>query len=74
VGVSADRYNISLGGSANSTRLNQLYRELVPAAEIAAVLDPLFIDFAREREPGETFGDYCLRAPIAKTASTEAVA
>jgi sulfite reductase (ferredoxin) len=61
VGVSADRYNISIGGSFNSTRLNKLYREMVPAAEIAAVLDPLFVDFAKDRQPGESFGDFTLR-------------
>ena len=60
VGVSADRYNIYLGGDTNSTRLNRPYRELVPAAEIAAVLDPLLSGFAATRRPGETFGVYCL--------------
>jgi sulfite reductase (ferredoxin) len=74
VGVSAGQYNISLGGSANSTRLNHLYRESVPAAEITAVIDSLFVDFARFRVPGEGFGDYCLRAVIAKHSTAEAVA
>jgi sulfite reductase (ferredoxin) len=61
VGVSAERYNVYLGGSTDSTRLNVLYREMVPGSEIAALLDPLFVGFAGERGGGETFGSYCLR-------------
>ncbi len=67
VGVSADKYNVYLGGSTDSTRLNVLFRELVPAAEIPALLDPLFAAYAREREAGETFGAFCARtsnAPV----------
>ncbi len=61
IGVSADRYNLHLGGSTHSTRLNRLYRELVPFAQIAAVLDPLFVAFRSERNADETFGDFCER-------------
>ena len=61
VGVSGDRYNISLAGNLESTRLNRIYRELVPAADIAPTLDPLFVAFARERHSGERFGDFCER-------------
>jgi len=61
VGVSADRYNVYLGGDIEQTRLNRVYRELVPAAEIAATLDPLFVAFANERAPNEGFGAFCLR-------------
>jgi sulfite reductase (ferredoxin) len=61
VGVSADKYNVYLGGSTDSTRLNVLYRELVTSAEIPGVLDPFLTTFARERTAGETFGSFCLR-------------
>jgi len=73
VGVSADRYNISLGGRLNSTRLNRLYRELVPGAEIAAALDPLFAAYSQHREPDEPFGDFALRTILLADRS-EAVA
>jgi len=66
VGVSADKYNVYLGGSTDSTRLNVLYRELVASADIPALLDPLFEGFARERADGETFGSYCLRTAPAR--------
>jgi sulfite reductase (ferredoxin) len=61
VGVSADRYNVYLGGSTDSTRLNVLYREMVASADIAPLLDPLFVGFAGDRSGGESFGSYCLR-------------
>ncbi len=61
VGVSADRYNLYLGGDIEQTRLNRLYREMLRAAEIPAALDPLFVAFAAERRDGEAFGSFCLR-------------
>jgi sulfite reductase (ferredoxin) len=62
VGVSLDRYNISIGGNAGSTRLNAVYREKVRGEEIAGVLSELFVAYAADRGPGEAFGDFCLRA------------
>jgi len=66
VGVSGDRYNLSLGGSTDSTRLNRVFRELLPLAEIAPVLDGIFADFARERMTGEPFGEWCARTLLAE--------
>jgi sulfite reductase (ferredoxin) len=62
VGVSAGRYAVYLGGSTHSTRLNRLYREQVQADELVPLLGGLFAAFGREREAGESFGDYCARA------------
>ncbi len=61
VGVSGDRYNVHLGGSTESVRLNRVYKEMVPGAELAPLLAGLFDRFARERLPAEPFGDYCNR-------------
>ncbi|GAC1311440.1 MAG: NADPH-dependent assimilatory sulfite reductase hemoprotein subunit [Vulcanimicrobiaceae bacterium] len=69
VGVSADRYNLHLGGTTESTRLNRVYRELVPGAEIAGALDQLFVAFKAERREGERFGDYCERTVLAGAAT-----
>jgi len=69
VGVSADRYNLHLGGNTESTRLNRVYRELVPGAEVAGALDELFVAFKHEREPGERFGAFCERTVLAGVAS-----
>ena len=61
VGVSLDRYNVYLGGNPASTRLNVLHLEKVPLGEIASALQPAFEAFARERNAGESFGDFCVR-------------
>jgi sulfite reductase (ferredoxin) len=64
VGVSADRYNVYIGGNPSSTRLNEVYREKVKGGEIVTVLAPLFTAFASERLAGESFGDYCVRVHL----------
>jgi sulfite reductase (ferredoxin) len=73
VGVSADRYNVYLGGDTESTRLNRVYRELVPGSDIVPMLGELFARFASEREPGESFGNYCLRVGLPQPVATESV-
>ncbi len=65
VGVSGDRYNVYLGGSTESIRLNRVYKEMVSGADLAPLLGGLFSDFARERAAGESFGDYCNRTAFA---------
>jgi sulfite reductase (ferredoxin) len=62
IGASLDRYYVYLGGNAASTRLNRVYREKVSGAEIPVVLAELFREYAAHRQPGEGFGDFCLRA------------
>jgi sulfite reductase beta subunit-like hemoprotein len=57
-------------------RLNRVYREMVPGADILATLDPLFVAFTRERFGNESFGDFCLRTalPLAAPDGTAAAA
>ncbi len=62
VGVSANLYDVYIGGDANLTRLNELYREKVKLADIPAILRALFVDYKNLREPREPFGDFALRA------------
>lgn len=52
------------GGAADGARLNSIYRENAGEAEILETLDPIFAAYAKEREPGERFGDYTRRAGI----------
>ncbi len=54
-------FAIFLGGDFEGTRLNTKVFERVALADIAAVLEPVFADFARARRPGESFGDFCAR-------------
>ena len=62
VGRKAGAYAIYLGGRLLGDRLGRLYKDFVPLDEIAATLSPVLSRFARERLPGEGFGDYCLRS------------
>ncbi|WP_335916070.1 assimilatory sulfite reductase (NADPH) hemoprotein subunit [Shewanella algae] len=66
VGKAPGRYNMYLGASFEGTRLNKMYRENIQEAEILSELDALFGRYAAEREIGESFGDFTVRAEIVK--------
>ena len=57
-----ERYHLYLGAAFDGSRLSKLYREDVTAGEIRGVLDPLFAAYARDRQAGERFGDFVIRA------------
>jgi sulfite reductase (ferredoxin) len=61
VGRSGDKYAVFVGGRVLGDRLNFLFQDLVPRAQIVPVLLPLLRHFKEEREGRETFGDYCHR-------------
>jgi sulfite reductase (ferredoxin) len=58
-------YSIYVGGDFEGTRLNEVVAERIRLGEVADVLDPLFAIFARERFPGEGFGNFCHRYGVA---------
>lgn len=62
VGRGAGLYNLYLGASFAGTRLNKLYRRDLDHAGIVAALAPLLESYAKERLPGERFGDFVIRA------------
>lgn len=62
VGRAPGTYNVYLGGGFAGNRLNRLYRESVKAPAVKDLLRPLFAGYARHRQPGERFGDFCIRA------------
>ena len=62
VGRSPGKYNLYLGGGHAGDRLNKLYRESVSREESVALLRPLILQYAKEREDGEKFGDFVIRA------------
>lgn len=66
VGKGPRRYNLFLGGDGTGTRLNKLYRENIGEEEILSTLDGLLARFAAERELGERFGDFVIRAGIVR--------
>jgi len=70
VGKSYGAYNMYLGGGYHGQRLNKLYRSSIKEEEILAIMKPLIKRFATERNDGEHFGDFVIRAGIIK-ATTE---
>ncbi|WP_437203945.1 NADPH-dependent assimilatory sulfite reductase hemoprotein subunit [Planctomicrobium sp. SH664] len=61
VGKARGKYTLYLGGNAQGTRLGYLYQDLVPEAEIASRLAPVFTKYREQRQPAESFGDFCHR-------------
>jgi sulfite reductase (NADPH) hemoprotein beta-component len=61
VGKAPGRYQVWLGGDAAGTRLNRLWKDVVKEPEIESELRPVLSRFAKERHPGERFGDWCDR-------------
>jgi sulfite reductase (NADPH) hemoprotein beta-component len=61
VGRGPSAYNVYLGGGFAGQRLSKLYRENVPAEKIKPLLAPIFESYAKERNEGERFGDFCIR-------------
>ena len=64
VGKSPGRYQLWLGGNTAGTRLNQLFKDMVKDTEIENELRPILARFAKERNGGERFGDWCYRVVL----------
>ena len=62
VGRAPGKYNVYLGGGHAGHRLNKLYREAVPRTELKPLLKPIIEAYAKERNEGEKFGDFVIRA------------
>ncbi len=65
-GRAPGKYNLYLGGGFHGERLNRIVRENVGEAAILEVLDDTLGRYAREREAGEPFGDFTIRAGIVR--------
>ena len=72
VGKGPGRYNLYLGAAFDGSRLSKLYKEDVDHDGIVAALDPVFAAYAAEREPGEHFGDFTIRAGFVAATSNGA--
>jgi sulfite reductase (NADPH) hemoprotein beta-component len=70
VGKAFGAYNMYLGGGYHGQRLNKLYRSSIKEEEILAIMKPMLKQYAAERNEGERFGDWTIRAGIIK-ATTE---
>ena len=60
-GRAPGKYNLYLGGGFHGERLNRLVAENIGEERILATLSDLFAAYARERAPGEPFGDFFMR-------------
>ena len=67
VGKAPGRYQLWLGGNASGTRLNQLFKDVIKEADLETELRPLLARFAKERNTGERFGDWCERVLLKET-------
>lgn len=66
VGKSYGFYNLLLGGSYTGDRVNKLFKTNVDEKQALEILVPLFSRWAKERNDGEHFGDFVIRAGIIK--------
>lgn len=62
VGTGPGKYNLYLGAAFDGSRLSKLYAEELDHKGIVAALDPIFAAYKSERNEGERFGDYAIRA------------
>ncbi|HEX8668589.1 MAG TPA: assimilatory sulfite reductase (NADPH) hemoprotein subunit [Allosphingosinicella sp.] len=61
-GRAPGKYNLYLGGGFHGERLNRPYRENIGEGAILDILSESLGRYARERTPGERFGDFVMRA------------
>lgn len=66
MGKAVGKYNMYLGAAFDGSRLNKMYRENIGEEEILSELRVLLSRYAKEREEGEHFGDFVIRAGIIK--------
>lgn len=66
IGKAPGKYNMYLGASFTGDRLSKLYRENIGEEEILSELEPMIAHFAKERDEGEHFGDFVIRADYVK--------
>ncbi|MBV7298902.1 assimilatory sulfite reductase (NADPH) hemoprotein subunit [Enterovibrio paralichthyis] len=64
VGKAPGRYNLHLGGNREGTRVPKMYKENITDAQILEEIDALVGRWATERNDGEGFGDFVIRAGI----------
>lgn len=66
IGKAPGKYNLYLGANHTGSRLNKLYRENINEQQILEALEPILRAYSDERNDGEYFGDYTVRAGYIK--------
>ena len=72
VGKAPGRYQIWLGGDQAGLRLNRIWKEVLKEADLETEFRPVLTRFAKERNAGERFGDWCDRVFLKEPASLAA--
>jgi sulfite reductase (NADPH) hemoprotein beta-component len=71
VGRAPNKYQLYLGGNESSTRLNRLFKENVKTEDIVNELRPVITRYAKERNAGERFGDWCDRVLLSEVSAAQ---
>ncbi|KXZ17606.1 assimilatory sulfite reductase (NADPH) hemoprotein subunit [Bacillus nakamurai] len=66
IGKAPGKYNMYLGAAFDGSRLSKMYRENIGEEEILSELRTILPRYAKEREEGEHFGDFVIRAGMIK--------
>jgi sulfite reductase (NADPH) hemoprotein beta-component len=66
IGKAPGKYNMYLGAAFDGSRLSKMYRENIGEEEILKELGSILPRYAKERNEGEHFGDFVIRAGIVK--------
>lgn len=66
IGKAPGKYNMYLGAAFDGSRLSKMYRENIGEEDILSELRVLLTRYAKEREEGEHFGDFVIRAGVIK--------
>lgn len=64
VGSVPEHYQVWLGASPNQTRLAQPYVDKLHVNDLEVGLEPIFVYFKKDRQAGESFGDFCNRVGL----------
>ncbi|MFM7383972.1 MAG: sulfite reductase, ferredoxin dependent [Microcystaceae cyanobacterium] len=61
VGILPDTYQVWLGGTPHQTQLARPYTDKLPLDQLETFFEPLLVYFREERQPPESFGEFCDR-------------
>lgn len=64
VGRSLNKYTIFIGGNPAGTRLNKIYRDLVPLDQLVDTLHPIFTHFKENKLEDESFSEFWERTGV----------
>ncbi len=73
VGKAPGKYALYLGAKYNGTRLNRLFSPSISIDDAVTTLTPIIKRYAKERQQGEGFGDFCDRAILPADATFHSV-